>query len=62
MSPAHHFDLPQGIDINKGLNAGDRGRMAADPSWRNNYQGNVPLGLDAAKLWVAWDRGAAIES
>jgi hypothetical protein len=48
-----------GIEINKGLNAGDRARIAADPSWRDNYQGNVHLGLDAAKLWVAWDRGAA---
>jgi hypothetical protein len=48
-----------GIDINKGLNAGDRERIAADPSWRDNYQGNVHLGLDLAKLWVAWDRGAA---
>lgn len=48
-----------GIDINKGLNEGDSERIAADPSWRDNYQGNVHLGLDLAKLWVAWDRGAA---
>ena len=46
-----------GIDINKGLNAGDRARMQADPSWRDNYDGNVHLGLDAEKLWVAWDGG-----
>ncbi len=46
-----------GIDINKGLNAGDQARMAADPSWRDNYDGNVHLGLDVEKLWVAWDRG-----
>jgi hypothetical protein len=49
-----------GIDINKGLNAGDRARMQADPSWRDNYDGNVHLGLDAEKLWVAWDRGRAM--
>ena len=49
-----------GIDINKGLNAGDRERMIADPSWRDNYDGNVHLGLDAAKLWTAWQRGAAM--
>lgn len=46
-----------GVDLNKGLNAGDRDRMAADPTWQDNYNGNVHLGLDAAKLWVAWDRG-----
>jgi len=46
-----------GIDINKGLNAGDRSRMEADPTWADNYNGNVHLGLDAAKLWVAWERG-----
>ncbi len=49
-----------GIDINKGLNAGDRGRMGADPTWADNYDGNVHLGLDAAKLWVAWERGRAM--
>ena len=49
-----------GIDINKGLNAGDRGRMDADPSWADNYDGNVHLGLDAEKLWVAWERGRAM--
>jgi hypothetical protein len=49
-----------GIDINKGLNAGDRTRMAADPSWRDNYDGNVHLGLDAEKLWVAWARGGTM--
>lgn len=47
-----------GIDINKGLNAGDRQRIAADPDWATTYAGNVHLGLDARKLWVAWDRGA----
>jgi hypothetical protein len=46
-----------GIDINKGLNAGDRERIAADPSWRDNLSGNVHLGLDAEKLWVAFARG-----
>jgi hypothetical protein len=46
-----------GIDINKGLNAGDAARIAADPSWRDNFDGNVHLGLDAEKLWTAWDRG-----
>jgi hypothetical protein len=49
-----------GIDINKGLNEGDRDRIAADPSWRDNYQGNVHLGLDPAKVWVAWDRATAM--
>ena len=46
-----------GIDINKGLNAGDEARIGADPAWRDNYDGNVHLGLDAEKQWVAWDRG-----
>jgi hypothetical protein len=46
-----------GIDINKGLNAGDKARMEADPDWADNYEGNVHLGLDAAKLWVAIARG-----
>jgi hypothetical protein len=46
-----------GIELNKGINVGDRERMAADPSWRDNFAGNVHLGLDPAKLWVAWDRG-----
>jgi hypothetical protein len=49
-----------GIDINKGLNAGDRSRMDADPTWADNYDGNVHLGLDAEKLWVAWERGRAM--
>jgi hypothetical protein len=49
-----------GVDINKGLNAGDRGRMEADPAWADNYDGNVHLGLDAEKLWVAWERGRAM--
>lgn len=49
-----------GIDINKGLNEGDRERMAADASWRDNYTGNVHLGLDAEKLWVAWQRGGGM--
>ncbi len=51
-----------GIDINKGLNAGDQERMAADPTWRDNYQGNVHLGLDPAKVWTAWDRGFAMSA
>jgi hypothetical protein len=46
-----------GIDINKGLNAGDKARMEDDPDWADNYEGNVHLGLDAAKLWVAIARG-----
>lgn len=46
-----------GIELNKGINVGDRERMARDPSWRDNYEGNVHLGLDPAKLWVAWQRG-----
>jgi hypothetical protein len=46
-----------GIDINKGLNAGDRQRMAADPEWTKTYAGTIHLGLDPAKLFVAWDRG-----
>ncbi len=49
-----------GIDINKGLNAGDKARMEADPDWADNYEGNVHLGLDAAKLWVAIARGRAM--
>jgi hypothetical protein len=49
-----------GIVLNKGLNAGDRERAAADPSWRDNYAGNVHLGLDATKLWAAWERGGAM--
>jgi hypothetical protein len=51
-----------GIDINKGLNQGDRDRIAADPSWRDNYQGNVHLGLDPAKVWIAWDRANAMST
>jgi hypothetical protein len=46
-----------GIDINKGLNAGDRERLAADPEWAKTYAGTIHLGLDPAKLFVAWDRG-----
>lgn len=46
-----------GIELNKGINVGDRERMASDPSWRDNFEGNVHLGLDPAKLWVAWTRG-----
>jgi hypothetical protein len=46
-----------GIELNKGINVGDRERMAHDPSWRDNFEGNVHLGLDPAKLWVAWARG-----
>jgi hypothetical protein len=49
-----------GIDINKGLNAGDKDRIEADPSWADNYNGNVHLGLDAEKLWTAWGRGTAM--
>lgn len=49
-----------GIVINKGLNSGDRERAQADPSWRDNYAGNVHLGLDATKLWTAWERGGAM--
>jgi len=48
-----------GIETNKGLNAGDKTRMEADPDWADNYEGNVRLGLDAAKLWVAIARGRA---
>lgn len=47
-----------GIDINKGLNLGDRERMAADPDWASTYAGTIHLGLDPRKLLVAWDRGA----
>lgn len=47
-----------GIDINKGLNAGDRERIAADPDWAHTYAGTIHLGLDPAKLFVAWDRGS----
>jgi hypothetical protein len=69
-----HFDLMEthvlptiliyhlGIDINKGLNAGDAARIAADPSWRDNFDGNVHLGLDAEKLWVAWERGRGMST
>ena len=49
-----------GIDINKGLNAGDKRRMEADPEWAENYDGNVHLGLDAEKLWLAIARGRAM--
>jgi hypothetical protein len=49
-----------GISINKGLNKGDRDHLADDPSWRETFAGNVHLGLDPAKLWVAWDRGQAM--
>ena len=48
-----------GIDINKGLNAGDKARMGGRSDWRHNYEGNVHLGLDAAKLWVAIAPGRA---
>jgi hypothetical protein len=48
-----------GIETNKGLNAGDKTRMEADPDWADNYEGYVRLGLDAAKLWVAIARGRA---
>jgi hypothetical protein len=46
-----------GIELNKGINKGDVERVERDPSWRNNYEGNVHLGLDPAKVWIAWDRG-----
>ena len=36
-----------GMDVTE-LSTGDSERMAADPSWRDNYQGNVHLGLDPA--------------
>lgn len=49
-----------GIELNKGINKGDRERMDRDPSWRDNFEGNVHLGLDPAKLWVAWARGRAM--
>lgn len=49
-----------GVDLNKGLNAGDKARIEADPTWADNYDGNVHLGLDAEKLWVAWDRGRSM--
>lgn len=49
-----------GIDINKGLNQGDKARAEADPAWRDNYSGNVHLGLDPRKLWVAVERGRAM--
>lgn len=49
-----------GIELNKGINKGDRERMDRDPSWRDNFDGNVHLGLDPAKLWVAWGRGRAM--
>ncbi|HEX7096734.1 MAG TPA: hypothetical protein VF183_12690 [Acidimicrobiales bacterium] len=50
-----------GITINRGLNKGDDERVALDPSWwRDNFVGDVHLGLDPAKLWVAWDRGRAM--
>ena len=49
-----------GIDINKGLNAGDRERMAADPDWAMTYAGTIHLGLDPRKLFVAWERGATM--
>jgi hypothetical protein len=51
-----------GIDITKGLNQGDRARQQADPSWRDNFDGNVHLGLDATKLWTAWQRGRAMST
>ncbi len=49
-----------GIELNKGINKGDRERMDRDPSWRDNFEGNVHLGLDPGKLWVAWERGRAM--
>jgi hypothetical protein len=54
------FTYHLGIELNKGINKGDRERMDADPSWRDNFEGNVHLGLDPAKVWVSWDRGAAM--
>lgn len=54
------FTYHMGIELNKGINKGDRERMDRDPSWRDNFAGNVHLGLDPAKLWVSWSRGAAM--
>lgn len=54
------FTYHMGIELNKGINKGDRERMDEDPSWRDNFDGNVHLGLDPAKLWVSWSRGAAM--
>jgi hypothetical protein len=54
------FTYHMGIELNKGINKGDRERMDRDASWRDNFEGNVHLGLDPAKLWVAWSRGAAM--
>lgn len=54
------FTYHLGIELNKGINKGDRERMDRDPTWRDNFEGNVHLGLDPAKLWVAWSRGAAM--
>ena len=36
-----------------------RARIAADPSWRTPTR-QRPSGLDAEKLWVAWERGRAM--
>lgn len=54
------FTYHLGIELNKGINKGDRERMDRDPSWRNNFEGNVHLGLDPAKLRRAWERAAAM--
>ncbi len=51
-----------GIELNKGINKGDRERMDKDPSWRDNFEGNVHLGLDPAKVWVSWARGKAMST
>lgn len=54
------FTYHLGIELNKGINKGDRERMDRDPSWRDNFEGNVHLGLDPAKLWRSWERASAM--
>lgn len=54
------FTYHLGIELNKGINKGDRERMDRDPSWRDNFEGNVHLGLDPAKLWRSWARASAM--
>ena len=52
------FTYHLGIELNKGINKGDRERMERDPTWRDNFEGNVHLGLDPAKLWRSWERAS----
>ena len=54
------FTYHMGIELNKGINKGDRERMDRDPGWRDNFEGNVHLGLDPAKLWRSWARASAM--